>query len=55
VPAFIFPEYTDKTVDLTKPTTVDGEGVYTHRFYKEQIDPAAKPWRLSFDPAKLKR
>lgn len=46
VPAFTFPEFTDTTIDLTKPTAVAGEALYTHRFAKEQLDPAGKPYRF---------
>jgi hypothetical protein len=39
-------EFTDTTIDLTTPTTVDGEALFTHRFRDDQLDPAGKPYRF---------
>src|SRR5205823_13881611 len=38
--------FTDTGIDLTKPTPVEGEAIFTHRFAKEQIDAAGKPYRF---------
>jgi hypothetical protein len=38
--------FTDQSVDLTKPTKVEGEALYTRSFAKDQIDPAGKPYRF---------
>jgi fibronectin type 3 domain-containing protein len=40
------PAYTDTGIDLTRLTKVEGEAVFTHRFAKEQIDEAGKPYRF---------
>jgi hypothetical protein len=45
-PAFVWPNFTDTTLDLTKPTKVEGEPTFTHRFAKEQIDDKGKPYRF---------
>ena len=42
---FVF-VFTDTTIDLMKPTTVEGEAIYTHHFQDEQLDPAGKPYRF---------
>lgn len=39
--------FTDTDLDLTKPVAADGEPTFTHRFAKEQIDPAGKPYRFA--------
>ena len=36
--------FDDGGIDLAKPSKVEGEASYTHRFGKEQIDPAGKPY-----------
>jgi hypothetical protein len=38
--------FTDTEVDLAKPAVVEGEPTYKHRFAKEQLDPAGKPYRF---------
>ncbi|MCE9560693.1 MAG: hypothetical protein K8U57_01435 [Planctomycetes bacterium] len=38
--------FTDTGIDLTKLTKVDGEGTFTHRFGKEQLDDAGKAYRF---------
>jgi hypothetical protein len=38
--------FTDTTIDLTKPTKVEGEATYTHRFRDDQLDPNGKPYRF---------
>jgi hypothetical protein len=38
--------FTDTGIDLTKPTKVEGEPTFTHRFAKEQIDERGKPYRF---------
>lgn len=40
------PAFTDAGIDLTKPTKVEGEPTFAHRFSKEQIDDAGKPYRF---------
>jgi hypothetical protein len=37
--------FTDSDIDFTRPATIAGPPTYTHRFYKEQLDPAGKPYR----------
>lgn len=37
--------FNDTGIDLTRPTRVEGEAAYTHRFSKESLDPAGKPYR----------
>jgi fibronectin type 3 domain-containing protein len=39
-------QFTDASVDLTKPTKVEGEPTFAHRFAKEQIDEKGKPYRF---------
>ncbi len=39
--------FVDTTLDLTKPATIEGDPLYTGRFYKEQIDPKGKPYRYA--------
>jgi hypothetical protein len=39
--------FTDTDLDLTKPAAAEGELTFTHRFGKEQIDPAGKPYRFA--------
>jgi hypothetical protein len=38
--------FNDTTIDLTKPTKVEGESLYTHRFADNQLDPDGKPYRF---------
>lgn len=45
-PAFDLPRFTDKDIDLTKLTKVEGEATFTHRFGKEQIDDKGKAYRF---------
>jgi hypothetical protein len=37
--------FTDTTLDLTRPVTVAGKPLYTHRFRAEQLDPTGKEYR----------
>ncbi|HEX3151731.1 MAG TPA: alpha/beta hydrolase-fold protein [Gemmataceae bacterium] len=39
--------FTDTAIDLGKPATVEAGPTFTHRFSKEQIDPAGKPYRFA--------
>ena len=43
---FTWYSFNDPDIDLTKPAKVTGEESYSHRFAKEQIDPAGKPYRF---------
>jgi hypothetical protein len=38
--------FSDTSIDLTKPTAVEKEAVFTHRFGKDQIDETGKPYRF---------
>ncbi|HUR55975.1 MAG TPA: hypothetical protein VMZ71_17700 [Gemmataceae bacterium] len=38
--------FNDPDIDLTKPTGVKGEALYTHRFADNQLDPNGKPYRF---------
>jgi hypothetical protein len=38
--------FTDRAIDLTKLTKVEGEATFTHRFGKEQIDDKGKGYRF---------
>jgi hypothetical protein len=40
-------KFTDTGVDLAKPQVVEGEPIFTHRFGKDQIDEAGKPYRYA--------
>jgi hypothetical protein len=39
--------FTDRTIDLSKPVAVEGETTFKHRFAKEQIEAAGKPYRYA--------
>jgi hypothetical protein len=45
--------FNDNTVDLTQPTTVDGEATYTRTFAKEQLDSTGKPYRFGVHAYRL--
>jgi hypothetical protein len=40
------PAFADTGIDLTKLTKVEGDPTFTHRFAKEQINDAGKPYRF---------
>jgi hypothetical protein len=39
--------FTDATVDLTKPRTVNGDPLFAHRFRADQLDEKGKPYRFA--------
>ena len=39
------PSFTDTTVDLTKPATIDGQPIWKHGFRAEQLDETGKAYR----------
>jgi hypothetical protein len=39
--------YADTALDLSKPTTIDGEPIFNHRFAKEQLASDGKPYRYA--------
>jgi hypothetical protein len=41
------PEFTDTTIDLSKPQAVEGEPLFKHRFRDDQLDPKGKSYRLA--------
>jgi hypothetical protein len=39
--------YTDRSIDLSTPLTVQGEPIYRHRFRSDQLDANGKPYRFA--------
>jgi hypothetical protein len=41
------PACVDRAIDLQKPSALQGEPIYVHRFSASEIDPQGKPYRLA--------
>lgn len=41
------PRFTDRALDLTKPQSVEGEALFTHRFREKHLDLKGKPYRYA--------